>query len=940
MIVVFALFLGLAALSLALAAQVYPLTSTEFVRLAAGVGVAGLLALAAVGWLGRIWLGRRLRVLADTLDRLGRGDLTARAGLGGADEVAWLGQALDQLAAALEQREAGRREAETQLQASERRYRRLVELSPDAILIRVEDQIVFINLAGARLLGASEPTQVAGRRFGDFVHPASRDRARERLQPAEPESGAAPLELTLARLDGSTFEAEVSVSPLAHGGQPAAQVIIRDITERKQAEAALRESEARFRSMADSAPVLIWTAGLDGLRTFFNKPWLDFTGRRLDQELGMGWTDGLHPDDYQRYLEAYTTAVKTGHSLELEYRLRRADGAYRWLVSIAVPRFTPAGRLAGYIGTCLDLTERHEAEEALRLSRDQFAFILQSAADGITAQDPAGRLRYANEAAARMLGYASAEALLAVPWPEVLQQLEVFDEAGQPFALDQLPGQRALHGVLKAAATVRLRPRSAGEERWLAIQATPVFNEREQIELAVNVFQDITGLRQAGLAQRLLAEAGRLLAAPVDSAAWLADLTRLVVPALADWGALDIVTPEGAVQRVAVAGTAAVQARLAAGHPFEPDAPHGSARSLRLGVSELYPFIPDSLLDAAARDEAHLQALRALDLKSALVVPLLARDRPLGALTLVRVDTRQRYSRADLALAEELARRAALALDNARLYDEAQKLNASLEQRVTTRTTQLQATNARLEREVAEREAAQRRLEDSQAQLRRLSAHLQAALEEERIRIAREIHDELGQALAGLKMDVAWLRRSLGQPAPAVALKLEDMTVLIEATVQAMRRISAELRPSLLDDLGLVAAVEWQLDEFRERTGLECQLTTALQNGPPEADQAAALFRILQEALTNVVRHAAARRVSVTLAEGPQTLTLRIQDDGRGITPAEASQSKSFGLLGMRERVHRLGGEIEVHGRPGQGTTITVQVPLTRRPNHDQSPDR
>jgi PAS domain S-box-containing protein len=895
------------------------------------LGLVGVLSLALAWWGINVLVLRPLRGLMSAVERLRQGDLTARAGPpGGSREMTQLGHAFDAMAAALEQREAGRREAEAQLQESERRYRRLVELSPEAILVRVGDEIAFVNPAGAQMLGAADPARLVGQRFWDFIHSGSQNLARERLQQSDAGQPAAHIELIFQRLDQTTFEAEVSVSALTYRGKPATQVILRDITERKQVEAVLRESAERFRTMADNAPVLLWVAGPDGLCTFFNKPWLDFTGRTLEQEVGTGWTDGVHPDDYQRYLDAYIGTIQARQSFELEYRLRRADGTYRWLVSIGVPRFTPDDRLADYVGICLDITERHEAEEALRLSRDQFAIILQGAADGITAQDPAGRLRYANDAAARMFGYPSADALLAVPWSDVLQSFELFDEAEQPFPPDRLPGQLAMQGVFKAWATVCLRPVAGGDEHWLTIKATPVFNEREQVELAVNFFQDITELKHAGVSQRLLAEAGRLLATPVDNAARLADVAHLAVPLLADWCAMDVAGEDGSLQRAAVAGTNSARAAMAGRHPFELDAPHGTSRVAQTGEPELYPFIPDSLLSAVARDDAHLHALRALDLKSAMVVPLIARGRPMGALTFVWVDSRRRYSRADLALAEELARRVALALDNVRLYYDAQKLNATLEQRVQTRTAQLLAINTRLESEAAERKEAQRRLEESQAQLRRLSAHLQAAREEERIRIAREIHDELGQALAGLKMDVAWLQRSLARQAPAISSKLEDMSVLIDGTVQAVRRISAELRPSLLDDLGLAAAIEWQLDEFRERTGLECLFTSNLKDTALEADSATALFRIFQEALTNVARHAHATQVTVKLDEGPDSLTLCIQDNGRGISEEEMQAAKSFGLLGMRERVYLLEGEIDLHGAPGQGTTVTVRIPLKR----------
>ncbi len=896
-----------------------------------------VLGLVGVSMLALAWRGigalilRPIERLLSAVERLSQGDFSARTGLAQAgDEIARLGHAFDALAAGLEQRETRRREAETQLQESERRYRRLVELSPEAILVRTGDEIAFVNPAAARLLGAADPAQLIGQRFWDLIPPEAQSAARERLQQSDAGQPASHAELKFRRLDQTTFEAEVSVSSLAYRGRPATQVVIRDVTERKQVEATLRESEERFRTMADNAPVLIWVAEPDGLRTFFNKPWLDFTGRTLEQEVGTGWTDGVHPDDYQRYVDTYIAAVKARQSYELEYRLRRADGMYRWLVSIGVPRFTPDDRLADYIGVCLDITERHAAEEALRLSRDQFAIILQGAADGITAQDPTGRVRYANDAAARMFGHPSAEALLALPWSEVLQPYELFDEDEQPFRPDRLPGQLALQGVFKASATICLRPVAAGDERWLTIKATPVFNEREQVELAVNFFQDITELKHAGVSQRLLAEAGRLLATPVDSAARLADVAHLAVPLLADWCAMDVVGEDGFLQRAAVAGTDSAKAAMAAGHPFELDAPHGAARVVQTGEPESYPFVPDSLLKVVAHDEAHLRALRGLDLKSAMVMPLMARGRPIGALTFVWVNSRRRYSRADLALAEELARRVALALDNVRLYSEAQKLNASLEQRVSTRTAQLLAINTRLESEVAERKEAQRQLEESQARLRRLSAHLQAAREEERIRIAREIHDELGQALAGLKMDVAWLQRSRNRPASAVDPKLEDMSALIDATVQAVRRISAELRPSLLDDLGLAAAIEWQLDEFRERTGLECVFTSNLKNTVLDADHATALFRVFQEALTNVVRHAKATQVTVNLDEDPDSLTLHIRDNGRGISEEELRQAKSFGLLGMRERVYFLEGEIDIRGAPAQGTIVTVRIPLKK----------
>jgi len=213
-------------------------------------------------------------------------------------------------------------------------------------------------------------------------------------------------------------------------------------------------------------------------------------------------------------------------------------------------------------------------------------------------------------------------------------------------------------------------------------------------------------------------------------------------------------------------------------------------------------------------------------------------------------------------------------------------------------------------------------------QLRELSARLQSIREEERTRIARAIHDELGQTLTGLKMDVAWLQKHLDPPQPALLAKMQAMSGLIDTTIQTVRRISTELRPGILD-LGLVATIEWQLQDFQTRTGIESNLISAPEETTLDADGATASFRIFQEILTNVVQHAQATRVEVSLEETAAFLTLRVQDNGRGMTEAEIHSPKSIGLLGMQERARLRAGEVQFQGIPGQGTTVTVRLPLS-----------
>ena len=224
----------------------------------------------------------------------------------------------------------------------------------------------------------------------------------------------------------------------------------------------------------------------------------------------------------------------------------------------------------------------------------------------------------------------------------------------------------------------------------------------------------------------------------------------------------------------------------------------------------------------------------------------------------------------------------------------------------------------------------QNELQDSREQLRNLSVYLQSVREQERTNIAREIHDELAQALTALKMDVSWLDHRLPRDPGSLIEKTKSMSNLIDSTIQTVKRISAELRPGILDDLGLVAALEWQAEEFQNRTGIICHITADPQDLTVDQDRSTAIFRIFQETLTNVTRHARATRVAVSLKERGGRLTLRVRDNGTGITEEQIANSQSFGLIGIRERVHPWGGKVSIKGIQGKGTTVIVSVGQAR----------
>jgi PAS domain S-box-containing protein len=217
--------------------------------------------------------------------------------------------------------------------------------------------------------------------------------------------------------------------------------------------------------------------------------------------------------------------------------------------------------------------------------------------------------------------------------------------------------------------------------------------------------------------------------------------------------------------------------------------------------------------------------------------------------------------------------------------------------------------------------------------LRALSARLHSAREEEGTRIAREIHDELGGILTGLKWDLEKIDKTLNSPGDSSHLfeihnRISSMTGLIETTINTVRRIASELRPGVLDDLGLVPAVEWQIEQFQARSGLKCHWTNNASDIELTRERATAVFRILQEILTNVLRHAGAANLYVKLSRSNGYFEMEVSDDGRGITESQMRNPGSLGLLGMRERALLVGGEVRITGKEGGGTTVLVRVPF------------
>lgn len=477
---------------------------------------------------------------------------------------------------------------------------------------------------------------------------------------------------------------------------------------------------------------------------------------------------------------------------------------------------------------------------------------------------------------------------------------------------------RALNVALEQRVTERTAQLQAANR-----QLTDEITEREKSESSL----------------RLLVEAGRLLSASPDYATRLANVARLAIPHMADWCAVDIIeTIEEieTIRRMAVAhvdpAKVALAQELQRRYPPDRNAAVGVPQVLRTGHAELYPEITDAMLESTAHDAEHLRLIRRLEMTSAMIVPLTARGRTLGAMTFVWAESGHHYNKTDLRMAEELAQRAALAVDNARLYHEAHKLNEELEQRVKERTAALQAVNVKLKNEITERE-------HIEAEIAELQRRLMEGREVERLHLAQELHDGPLQDLHGTLLRLAELESALPDEASVALMAASQAT--LQQVIQTLRTVCGELRPPALAPFGLEKAIRSHAERFQMmHPSLQVQLDLAPDGQSLSEQMRLALYRIYQQALTNVSRHAAADWATIRLRLSDTEVTLEIEDDGCGFEMPkrliELARKGHLGLVGAAERTEALQGRLEIKSSPGEGALIRAVVPRREKEREKQ----
>jgi PAS domain S-box-containing protein len=610
---------------------------------------------------------------------------------------------------------ARRQQTEQRLREAESRTQLIINAVKDCAIYMLDTEGRILTWStGSRLLYGYESHEVLGQPF-DKLYPPDRQAPPESELAVAARRGWFEEECWHLCRDGSRFCGDDIISSIRDedGKLRGFAVVTRDATPRIELREQTERARDHYMTLFSSFPNLVWRSDPEGHCDYVNQAWLEYTGRSMGDERDDGWMESVHPDNRNAWRSIVERTFPTRQPFELEFRLRRADGDYGWMICSGRPYHDMQGKFAGYLCSCYDNTARRRTEDALKDSEARY--------ERITSNLPGMVFKLERTEDVFCFRYVSlgAEAVTGVSPEQLLGPIDTFLSLLGASERDDV--RAALHGSASHLSTFswagRLYPRNEDDERWVTIRARPSMS------------------------------------------------------------------PEGTV-----------------------------------------------VWDGVVLDD----------------------------------------------------------------------------------------TPSRM---------AQLELERSREELRALSAYLQSVREDEKAKIAREVHDELGATLTGLRIDLDWLIDHQAAVPETSRSKYRAMLSLLQSAVASTRKIVTELRPSILDDLGLASALRWQAGEYQKHSPLRFHLQTPEPEVAIDRDRALALFRIFQETITNVTRHAKATDVDVVLGQTDRAWVMQISDNGVGIGEAAMLNPTSHGIRGMRERAQMLGGTISVRGTPGEGTTVIVTLP-------------
>ena len=852
-----------------------------------------------------------------------------------------------------------RKQAEARLQESEGRYRDLVENSHELIYTHdLYGKLLSVNHTAALTLGYTA-TGLVGRNLVELLAPEQRplfegylDKVRRKVS----EAGT----WVLQSVNGEKRLWEYTSMMRSEGKQgPYVRGMAHDITERTLAETALRDSEERFHKIFDEGSIGMVLTSRDMKFVSANPAFcqmLGYTKSEMNNKMFQNVSHPEHREQDRQNLEKMWRGKIPAYRTETRYITK--NGEIRWgSLSTSLIR-GQAGKLLFALAMIEDITERKQIEEALRLSETSLAEAQSIAQLGSWEYDTAtNKTKWSME----MFRIFGKEPSLGEPsWQEHRASIHPEDWA----VVDSAVQAAILEGTPYELEFRIIHPNGSTTWGWMIGKTT-----RDDTGKVVKLFgtvQDITERKQMdevlresetryravfeGVQDAIFIESrdGRIL----DANRRACEMFGYSHAAFITKNVADLVPSKDYI----VAFTPKDSPSLPI-HPIETInvRANGEQFPIELNV-RVQTLNQEEVLFVVGRDITERKRVQELLRESEARFKLMFEQAPL-AINITRgtnilyanpaylelfgyssLDTLQRLPPLELFTPEFRH----VILENTQQRDQGQPVPNGYEaeciRKDGTRFPVLMDFSRTIFSDgpatvgfildITNRKQAEAELAASHEQLRALSQYLEAAREEERTFIAREIHDELGQELTALKMDLAWLARQLLPEQAALVRKTTAMSDMVDGTIQTVRRVASQLRPGMLDDLGLVAALEWQAGEFQTRTGIHCKLALPEKVTTLSRDQATAMFRIFQETLTNIARHSQATKVRIALKEQPESIHLAVHDNGIGITRDQLADPRSLGLIGMRERVKTFGGAVEFKSAPGRGTSVRLRMPL------------
>lgn len=723
---------------------------------------------------------------------------------------------------------------------------------------------------------------------------------------------------------------------------------------RKQAEEALRISERRYQALTESSPVGIFRTNADGVTTYVNPTWSRISGMPRELALGDGWYNAVHPEDRSILQQGWEQAASTGNLSVSEYRFVRPDGQVAWVMGQAMPETDVNGAITGYIGTVTDITRRKQAEDLLRFNEEQLKMIYESVADPLflLAVHDDGNFVFISVNRAFLDATGLTETMVVGK--------SVKDIIPQP-ALDMV--QEKYRMAIREKRIVQWEEVSkypAGVKTGI-VSVNPVFDRNGVCTRLVGTVHDITLHKEYEEMLKGEKSFSESIINSLPGILYLYDEAREFIRwnknfetvsgyaeqeiramhPLDFFDGNDKQLVDRKIEEVFSKGLSEVEASFCTRDGKKIPYYFNGKRILLNNKPVLIGMGIDvtELKNAKATlEESERRFRTTLDLmlegvqifdfnwqciyvnEAAIRQGMLTREQLLGQTLLENYPGIEDQSLFKI-FEECRTQRVSKHIEYEFTFADQTRKWFELSIQPNPEGTFV------LSVDISDRKAAEAYAKEASEQLRRLTVHQQSVLEEERKRISREIHDELGQQLTAVKIDVAWIDKRIDSTQEALKVKLKNVISLLDRSNQSIRKILTELRMGVLENSDIIEALESNARQFASVTGVPVRLETDKRLRDIDEQTTACLYRAFQEALTNIAKYAEAKEVVSSLEYRQKTIRLSVSDNGKGFDTTLARGGQSFGLLGMRERVASLNGRVEVDSAPGKGTTIRVIIP-------------